>query len=266
MTKLPTVRLLECEVGENGDGVFRLLVDGQFVKYLTVEPGIYEVDDLCFEPSLVRILPKFPTGNWNEAFVARNDDDGQPYFACFNLTQFPSVQNAWHKTLVEYTDMTLGKYLRRGVYEAKCPGFHDLVVAKFATFNHEIQYLENETTAYQWLDGYVIGPQFLGHITEHGRVIGFLMERITDARHAGPEDLQACQEVLSRLHTLGLRHGDTNLHNFLIREGKAILIDFDTTRKCDDEESLRTELEMLPVCLADKSGRGGTTVSYSEGE
>lgn len=62
--------------------------------------------------------------------------------------------------------------------------------------------MENETTAYQWVSGHNIGPQFLGHLTEDGRVIGFLMEHIPNARHAGPQDLEICREVLSRLHDL----------------------------------------------------------------
>ncbi|KAB8277879.1 hypothetical protein BDV30DRAFT_204453 [Aspergillus minisclerotigenes] len=67
--------------------------------------------------------------------------------------------------------------------------FHTPVIAKFARFAWEIQYIEDETTAYQWINGHDIGPRFLGHLTEHGRVIGFLMEGITNARHAGLQDL-----------------------------------------------------------------------------
>ncbi|PGG98979.1 hypothetical protein AJ80_09434 [Polytolypa hystricis UAMH7299] len=121
----------------------------------------------------------------------------------------------------------------------------------------EIQYIENETTAYQWIDGHNISPRFLGHLTEDGRVIGFLMERITKARHAGPQDLESCQQTLSQLHCLGVQHGDTNRFNFLIRNAKAILIDFDSARKCDNYDALLGEFENLPGCLQDPSNRGG---------
>ena len=50
----------------------------------------------------------------------------------------------------------------------------------FARFDWEIQYIENETTRIN----HDVGPRFLGHLTEDGRAIGFLMERITNARHA----------------------------------------------------------------------------------
>ncbi|BDD61734.1 hypothetical protein MAP00_006762 [Monascus purpureus] len=81
--------------------------------------------------------------------------------------------------------------------------FDTAVVAKFARFYWEIQYLENETTAYQWIDGHDIGPRFLGHLVEDGRVIGVLIERVRNARHAGIEDLEVCQKALSRLHSWG---------------------------------------------------------------
>ena len=114
--------------------------------------------------------------------------------------------------------------------------FDDLVVAKFARFHWEIQYLENETTAYKWISDQNIGPRFLGHLAENGRVIGFFMERITDARHAAIQDIETSGEGLSRLHDLGIRHGDLNRFNFLIRDSQATLIDFDTARKYEDRD------------------------------
>lgn len=257
MDNLPKIELLQAEVDENDQSFFRLLVDGLSIKYITVEPGIYSAEDMCFGPSLASILPKLPTGDWNDGLVAKNAKDDQPYFVSFNLTQLPGVQNIWHGTYVEYLELSIGRKLRTGIYEAKCSLFDDIVVAKFARFPWEIQYMENETTAYQWISGHNIGPQFLGHLTENGRVIGLLMERITDARHAGTQDLEACGEVLSRLHNLGVRHGDTNRFNFLVRDSKATLIDFDTAQKCDDRNLLLQELNQLTVCLKDPSKRGG---------
>ena len=100
----------------------------------------------------------------------------------------------------------VGEKLRTGIYEVKGHMFGPgdaVVVAKFARFDWEIQYIENETTVYQWIDGHNIGPRFLGHLTEDARVIGFLMERI--------QDLEPCQQTLSRLHCLGIRHGDITI-------------------------------------------------------
>ncbi|GIK06763.1 hypothetical protein Aspvir_002414 [Aspergillus viridinutans] len=251
------IELLQAEADENDQSFFRLLVDGRAIKYITIEPGIYSVEDMCFGPSLVSLLPDFPPGDWNDGLVAREGENGQPRFTRTTRTAFASVRNTWHPTFVDYLEMVVGRKLRTGVYEVSCPLFNKTVVAKFARFDWEVQYMENETTAYQWIDGYDIGPRFLGHLTEEGRVIGFLMERVPAERHAGPEDLKACQETLSRLHGLGIRHGDINRFNFLICQSKAILIDFDTAQKCDNRDSLSEEWEDLPRRLNDPSNRGG---------
>jgi predicted Ser/Thr protein kinase len=133
------------------------------------------------------------------------------------------------------------------------------VLAKFARFDWEIGYLKNETTAYQWIEGQDIGPRFLGHLTEDGgrRVIGFLIERIWDARHAGPDDLEGCQRVLSRLHGLRIRHGDINRFNFLATPDRTALIDFDTARRCEDQDALCDEMEDVAARLLDPSTLGG---------
>ncbi|KAJ5658551.1 alpha-galactosidase A precursor [Penicillium longicatenatum] len=83
---------------------------------------------------------------------------------------------------------------------------------------------EKETTAYQWISGHKIGHQFLGNVAEHDRwnslpAYGVLLLRI-----------EACKEVLSRLHKIGVRHRETHRVNFLIRDSKATLIDFDTAQ------------------------------------
>ncbi|KAJ5554840.1 hypothetical protein N7535_007283 [Penicillium sp. DV-2018c] len=251
------IELLQAEVDENGQSFFRLLVNGRHIKYVTIDTGLYSVEDMCFGPSLVSLLPPLPAGDWNNGLVAKRESDGQPHFAYAVRTAFPGVENTWHDTYVDYSEILVGEKLRTGIYEVKCNLFEDAVVAKFARFDWEIQYLENETTAYEWIEGHDIAPRFLGHLTEDGRVIGFLMERIKDARHAGPQDLESCREALSRLHRLGIRHGDTNRFNFLVRDSQAVLIDFDSARKCDDQDVLLEELENLPNSLEDLSRRGG---------
>ncbi|KAJ5346786.1 uncharacterized protein N7506_000039 [Penicillium brevicompactum] len=251
------IELLQAEVDENDQSFFRLLVDGRNIKYVTIDPGLYSADDMCFGPSLVSLLPALPAGDWNDGLVTKNESNGQPHFAYAIRTAFPGVENTWNETYVDYSEIVVGEKLRTGIYEVKCHLFNDVVVVKFARFDWEIPYLESETTAYQWIEGYRIGPQFLGHLTEDGRVIGFLMERIKDARHAGPQDLESCRKALSRLHRLGIQHGDTNRFNFLIRDSQAVLIDFDSARKCDDQDALLKELEHLPNSLEDLSRRGG---------
>lgn len=253
------IELLQAEVDEESESYFRLLVDGH-IKYLTINAGIYPIEDLCFGASLVPLLPDFPPGDWNDGLISKNLEDGnKPYFARVARTDFPGVTHQWHANRVDYHDLVVGRYLRTGIYEVTSPCFEGVVVAKFARFAWEIQYIENETQAYEWIDGYEIGPRFLGHLTEDAgrRVIGFLMERVTDAHHAEPKDLEACQQTLGRLHQLGISHGDVNRFNFLVRGSKAILIDFDTARKCDDRDVLYREYSGLSDRLRDVSMMGG---------
>ncbi|KAI2787994.1 hypothetical protein POX_f08377 [Penicillium oxalicum] len=181
---------------------------------------------MCFGPSLVSILPDLPPGDWNDGLVTK-DATGQAYFASVKLTQFPGVENHWHETYVDCLELSFVRKLRTGLYEVNCPSVDGSLVTKFARFPWEIQYIENETSAYQWITGYGIGPRFPGHLTENSRVIGFLMEYISNARHADAQDVGICREVLSQLHGIGILHGDTNRFNFLIHD--YLVVTFDRT-------------------------------------
>ncbi|KAH0529373.1 hypothetical protein TsFJ059_004127 [Trichoderma semiorbis] len=112
-------------------------------------------------------------------------------------------------------------------------------------------YFEAETTAYEWLSSHGIGPKFIAHLTEAGRVFGFVMEYIDGARFADIGDLAACQEILSQLHSLGIKHGDINKYNFLIREGKVILVEFEASQRCSEEKELEAEYVQLEASLSD---------------
>ncbi|KAJ5731357.1 uncharacterized protein N7483_005865 [Penicillium malachiteum] len=199
MNGQPKIELLQAEVDCDGDdqSFFRLLIEDRYIKYLTIDTGIYSTDDMCFGPSLASLLPVLPPGDWNDGLVSKNKE-GQPYFASMKMTQFPGIPNIWHKNFIDYSELSIGEKLRTGIYEVEYKSQipNRTIVAKFARFPWEIQYLENETKAYQWISGLNIGPGFIGHLTENGRVIGFLMERIFNARHAtcGAQDLEACKE------------------------------------------------------------------------
>lgn len=78
------------------------------------------------------------------------------------------------------------------MYEARHVQFEGPIVMKIARFAWEIPQLDAETKAYSWLQGQDFCPAFLGHVTEDGRVIGFIMEHISGARHADVEDIAEC--------------------------------------------------------------------------
>ncbi|KAK2845243.1 hypothetical protein FQN49_005912 [Arthroderma sp. PD_2] len=251
--------LLQAEVDEDTESYFRLRIDGM-IRYLTIDPGLYSSETMCFGPSLLSNLPDLPVGNWNGALVTKDPKSGAPYLAHASRVALPGVNDTWHGTSIDYLDIQIKERLNSGLYAIKSPTPGMDAVIKFARFEWEIGYLEDETTAYQWIEGHDIGPRFLGHLTEDGRVIGFIVERITGGRHAGPQDLELCQRALSRLHALGIRHGDINRFNFLIQGSKAVLIDFATARKCNDQVSLNEEMHSLRRYLETSSTRGGERV------
>ncbi|KAE8160859.1 hypothetical protein BDV40DRAFT_204189 [Aspergillus tamarii] len=81
------------------------------------------------------------------------------------------------------------------------------------------------------------------------------MEGITNVRHAELQDLALCQQIPSRLRGLNVRHGDINRSKFLVRDSKAVLIDFESTLVCDTNTLLQG-LEDLRSRLQNSSGRG----------
>ena len=89
------------------------------------------------------------------------------------------------------------------------------------------------------------------------------MERIISYRHATSEDLALCQQALSKLHRLSIKHGDINKHNFLIHDDRATLIDFEAAVQCNDAKVLEEEFRRLEKELSDMSGRGGRVVESS---
>jgi tRNA A-37 threonylcarbamoyl transferase component Bud32 len=261
MSKL---QLLQASVDSEDTSDLRILVDGKYVKYLTIGPGVYSNKDMCFGPRLFPLLPPLPTRDWNQAHIARNSKDERPYFKEVTRAQLPSITHVWHPRRINHLDLQWGHKLRSNVYEAT---FHEIkspILIKFARFPYEIQQIDDETQAYKWIDGHGIGPAFLGHVTEEGRVIGFMMELISNAQHAEPENLSLCQKALTRLHDLGVLHGDINKHNFLIQNGRALLIDFETAERCNNQKDLEEELQSVEKALRDTSGRGGTITLGAE--
>ncbi|OIW34243.1 hypothetical protein CONLIGDRAFT_566105 [Coniochaeta ligniaria NRRL 30616] len=97
-----------------------------------------------------------------------------------------------------------------------------------------------------------LAPRFLAHVTDNGtRVIGFLLERVSDAREAGLADLEKCRDTLRRLHALGIaKGGPLRRHSFLVRgDGAVLLQGFGGSFETTDREVLGLELEGLEHVL-----------------
>lgn len=99
------------------------------------------------------------------------------------------------------------------------------MIAKFARFEWEIPRLSQETRACRMLESTGLAPRFLGHINEHGRVIGFVLEKL-EGRDADIEVLKACQDSIQRVHDIIFSMGmstDTTLVFKTIRRNLSTL-------------------------------------------
>jgi hypothetical protein len=129
------------------------------------------------------------------------------------------------------------------------------VIAKIARFEWEIPRIEQEGHVYRPLQDTDIGPQFLGHVVEQGRVIGFVLENL-HGKSASIEHRGRCTDVRGRLHRLGLLHGDVNRYNFMVGDGWKKMIDFEKSQETQDEGFFKTEVSSLSSELVDEGGRG----------
>ena len=264
MAAIPrSLRLLQAEVDEGGEAShLRFLHDNKHIKYVKIAAGLYTADDMCFGPTITSLLqPLLPPGAWNYGYMTKHPETGLPHFTEVSQKQLRSISSVWHPVTVDYLDLILGESLKPGVYDATCSRFNTPVVAKFACWEWEIGYLDNECAAYQLLEGHNIGPKFLGHIAEEGRVIGFLTERVMDgdldARHATPADLETCSQALAKLHQLGMLHGDVYRYNILVTSQGVTLIDFANARKSEDPAAFEEEMQILEERLHSELGKPG---------
>lgn len=261
------VRLLACLIDDDdtNNGDYRFLVDGQHVKYICTAPGTFlgAEEDRTFEPILLsKLLPPFPTGDWNNGYVARDPGTGKAIFVVTEAVQFEGVKNLWHPVKLNELDFTRQDRVRQRVHVSTHPNVKggNPVLIKLAVWPWEIPFVEVETAAYRWISDSGVGPKFLGHLTEgkDGRVIGFVTEWLEDARAAGPEDIDGCKKALGRLHKLGIKLGDINKHNFLVRDGRdVVLVDFEMAKQDCSPSELEDEMNALNTSLESTSFRGG---------
>ncbi|RYP08948.1 hypothetical protein DL764_001559 [Monosporascus ibericus] len=144
-----------------------------------------------FEEVLPVALPPFPLGDLN---LGRS---GQPVFVHTELSSFPELSNVWHPTRIDYFDLTSAAKDRKAHHTKDyCSDAKE----KLRLVTHPP--FELPALMKTVLDGKGIAPRFLGHVTEAGRVVGFLLEWIEGVRPADVSDLGTCIGVLQRLHDI----------------------------------------------------------------
>jgi hypothetical protein len=182
--------------------------------------------------------------------VAKHPKTGEVTFAKTETVHLAGVENLWHPVKLNELDFTRQDEVRQRVHISTHPELNDgePVLIKLAVWPWEIASIEVETTAYQWINDTGIGPKFFGHLTEgkDGRVVGFVAEWVQGARAAGPGDIESCKKALGRLHELGIKSGDINKHNFLVRDGHdVVLVDFETAMHDCSPRELEAEMSAL---------------------
>lgn len=268
-TSRPEIISMDFSTGGRDDCYYRILANAA-VKYITVNAGTLDADSLMDMPlEFETILPPLPyyEDHWTQARISHDATTGK-LTAELSAAQLPGVQEAWHPEMINFLDMKKGERLSllAAEYTWTRNGQDIPVVAKMARFAWEITYMKAETHMYKILSSLDIGPRFLGHIHENGRVIGFALEKLAGRRHAGPGDLATCQAALRRLHAHGILHGDVSRYNFLIDlvDGTVVMIDFEKTTTGAAKEALDAEEASLEAELAEETGRGGGYVDYLE--
>lgn len=244
------IELLAALVDPDGDkqDEYRFLVDGKHVKYVTIEAGALPAEThRSSGPDVLRVIPEFPPGDWTKGCVSKCNSTGKPVFSSISSDKLPAVESVWNPIIVDHLELKTVTRLRQNIYKVSHVLFKEPVIFKLANFPWQIPSVEAETRAYEWIQDEDIGPRFLGHVAEGGRVIGFLIENIAEGSPATLDDSEACRTALTKFHLLGLKHGDVNRDNFLVHrpEGKVWLIDFEATRKCDEQELLQAEKARL---------------------
>lgn len=189
-------------------------------------------------------------------------ETGKAAFVKTETVTFDGVENLWHPEIFNELDFTEQDRVRQRVRVSTHPQVNGgkPVLIKLAVWPWEIPSMEIETAAYEWIRDTGIGPTFLGHLTagKDGQVVGFVTEWLDDVRAAEPRDIDGCKKALDQLHKLGIRLGDTNKHNFLVRDvHDIVLIDFETATRGCSAEDLQDEMKALMSSLEDTSYRGG---------
>lgn len=255
------LKILSQEIGVEM-GHYRVQA-GNRVHYLTINCDVYDEDTMSRPYLLIPCLPEFPDTGWTTMHVSRGLH-GLP-LSTISYEPLPSIESTWHPNYVDVLSLYHTERYTANVHQVlfnKRPA-----ISKIACWEWEIPRLENETCVYEILSQHKnlneqpITPEFLGHLTENGRVIGMLLEKV-EGGSASPSDLSTCKEILRRVHSIGIIHGDVNRYNFLIDPsgGQVRLVDWEHAEIFDAEKA-NQELESLPNELAEETKRGAPWVS-----
>jgi len=182
----------------------------QSIKHLHINNDIDSIatrKSLYSSANVVR-FPRLPDGEWNFAEIALVEINKHVEITWLDKS-LPGVNDTWHPLKLEYLELqfhpletTSSEHIKL-VSHPSLMTLNNRAILKVAEFPDYIPHIEHETRMYKELVGADGAPRFLGHVAENGRVIGFLLEYIVDARRNF--QTQTCKKV----------DGSTNALKFL---------------------------------------------------
>lgn len=249
---LPGIQVLDRDIDSSDcSGFYRMRLDGS-IRYVDIAAGVFnDPYDILLQLPIADLRNlKEP---WTNALVIKAGHEVRGV----KIEPYAVAIKGWHDVYVEQDSLETVRSLNERVDEVKYgSGF---AIAKRARFDIEIPSIKQETLLYKVLHGCHIGPRFLGHLTEGGRIRGLLIEKV-EGSHAGIDDYDACEAALQNLHSTGWLMGDTNRHNFIVSDSdvkSVTLIDFEAAKAITNPILPMEELGNLKKQLMDDSGKGG---------
>ncbi|KAF2967375.1 hypothetical protein GQX73_g6211 [Xylaria multiplex] len=229
------------------------LADDGSLKWVAVNAGVFRGYWSWGDTSKL-VFPPFPTGSWTVGQIHRAES-GE---VCFKQTaEMPveGIDQAWHPTKIDFTEFELvgqvgGGYDGR-VWRAKHPHFNGVsILVKIDPWSTgwSKQAIENETKAYQWIDGHGIAPKFLGHVTYHGKIIGFITEWLEGTETVKRKDKSARLDVVKKLHSIGITHGSPHYLNFLKKGENMLMVDFEEARFGEQATDKHKQRDIECIC------------------
>lgn len=233
---------------------------------MAIAVGVFDDETMCQPDLLPSSLPELPHPPWTKAHLERDPKSDALEITATN-TPLPGVSEGWHHNSVDVLSLDPIKDYRSNVYEVRYRGRP--AVVKICPWEWYMPNMENETNAHELFDEHrrlrdpdeaKVAPEFLGHVTENGRIMGVLLEK-KEGVFASIEDLAICEAAVRQVHKMGLVHGDVNRYNFLVDRdaGRASLVDFEHV-EVYDEAKAQAELASLPSELREDIGRGGVRI------
>lgn len=252
------VRVLSQEISSEL-GIYRVLAGGR-VRYITMPADTFDEDTMGIPYLFIPALPDLPSGDWVRMSVEK---DGQKFRTVTSNDPLDGIESVWHRELIDVLTLPKDKVLNKCTYETTYQG--KPAIMKIANFEYDVPQVENETSAYSMVGAYErnhpdeppLTPKFLGHLAEHGRVIGFLLEK-REGRFASIDDIPVCRALVTQFHKAGLIHGDVNRYNFIINDQEptqSCMIDLEHWEPFDEGKAI-LELESLTSELTEETGRG----------